>query len=97
MFCNVTNYVKLLRMARSCLSKTHVKMTFDLATKFRSSCRLTEFEYLEVEKTLLERLKVDPSISRWNNTIDVEEQLKKSTIHSDVKIKWPLKCDENFR
>lgn len=63
MFCNPKNFSKIFRIANSCISKTQVRTTFNLVNEFRRIGRLTEFEYLEVEKILLEKIKVDTNIS----------------------------------
>lgn len=80
MFCNVANYVKILKTANSCQTKDHIRTTFNWANKFRRNAKLTEFEYLEVEKILLEKMNLSTSLSSWNSTINLEECLKQSMI-----------------
>lgn len=80
MLANVSNYTKLLKTAFSCKTKAHVEVTFNWANKFRRSFRLTEFEYMEIEKVLLKKLKLDESLTRWNNRLDIKELLQKSKL-----------------
>ena len=49
MFFNTKNYMKIHNTANSCKTKDHIRLTFKWANKFRSSFRLTEFEYREIE------------------------------------------------
>jgi hypothetical protein len=80
MFANVTNYMKILRTAMSCENKDHVELTFNWANSFRRSFGLTEFEYLEIERTLLEKLKLDKSLSAWNRHLDIKKLLQSSKL-----------------
>ena len=80
MLANVNNYVKILNTAQSCKTKEHIQITFNWANKFRSKALLTEFEYLEIEKTFLEIMGLDESLSQWNNTIDLKKCFQKTKL-----------------
>lgn len=79
MFVNVKNYNKMLKISLSCITKDHVEVTFKMALKFRRTARLTEFEYMEIEKILIQKLGLKIE-TRWNGNINLNELLEKSTI-----------------
>lgn len=80
MLSNVDNYLKILNTAKSCKTRDHVRLTFKWANKFRSTFRLTEFEYREIEHSLLDVMGLDKSQSVWNTTIDLEDCLEKCSL-----------------
>lgn len=80
MLANVNNYMKILNTAQSCQTKDHIQLTFHWANKFRSKALLTEFEYLEIEKTLLEIMGLDISLSQWNSTINLDSCFQKTQL-----------------